>query len=236
MYKLAMKESSGGKNLFSTTSSAAGMFQFTEGTWNDVKKKMGNDHWTLEDRLDPEKAYAAAKFLDRQNRQHLKGKLGRKITDKDAYMAHFMGAGGATKFLKGMGADPSQRSGGLASDSAVAANSSIFGSSGEKSAQQVYDQLTSSFSSGATEKTPVMLASGGKTNLERASDRSEQVKAAASAPVVVVPPQIASSGGGGGVSASTTNNYYGNSDADPIIRSISGNVGFARYGMSYGVA
>lgn len=245
MYKLAMKESSGGQNLYSTTSSAAGMFQFTEGTWNDIKKKMGNDHWTLEDRLDPEKAYAAAKFLDRQNRQHLKGKLGRDVNDQDAYMAHFMGAGGATKFLKGMQQDPSQRSGNLASEAAVAANSSIFGEGGEKSAQQVYDRLTSGFSSAPTTTAPVLPAasmvaasSENKTPLEINSEKSEKAKAAAAAPTIVMAPpaapaQAAPSAGGG--SSSVVNNYSA-PEGDPLWRTITASVAMSRYGTPYGVA
>jgi hypothetical protein len=106
------------------TSSATGLFQFIEQTWLGVVKQHGAKHglgWAadavqrgsdgryrvdpsmrqavLDMRKDPEAASAMAAEFAADNRDHLEAKLGRPAESVDLYLAHFLGAGGASRFL-----------------------------------------------------------------------------------------------------------------------------------------
>jgi hypothetical protein len=82
------------------TSSATGLYQFTSGTWSDMMKKFAGKYG-IDPSTPPTEPRANAllgmEFL-KQNATALSG-LGRKLTDTDLYLAHFLGAGGAKKFL-----------------------------------------------------------------------------------------------------------------------------------------
>lgn len=108
-------------------SSAMGLFQFTAGTWLDMVKNHGADYglekyadaivkgadgrWTVKDkalrkeildqRRDPKLSALMAAEYAKDNQQVLQAKLGRKVSTQDLYLAHFLGAGGALKVLKG---------------------------------------------------------------------------------------------------------------------------------------
>lgn len=93
----------------SKESSAYGWFQFLNTTWDEVYSKVIRDFGAPADddqrskRLDPRlQALAGAVFI-KGNYDRLKKALGRAISDTDVYIAHFLGFGGALKFLK---ADP----------------------------------------------------------------------------------------------------------------------------------
>ncbi len=115
-------------------SSATGLFQFIDSTWLSMVKKHGDKYglgeladkitinkqgkagatdWKtrqkiLELRNDPQiSSYMAAEFA-LQNKQQLEKTLGRKANATDMYMAHLLGAGGATKFLKTLAASPAK--------------------------------------------------------------------------------------------------------------------------------
>jgi hypothetical protein len=57
-------------------------------------------------RRDPEAASAMAAAFANDNRAHLENRLGRPMQSVDLYMAHFLGAGGATRFLRAHDASP----------------------------------------------------------------------------------------------------------------------------------
>lgn len=108
-------------------SSAMGLFQFTAGTWLDMVKKHGAEHGldkyadavvkgadgrlTVKDkdlrkeildlRRDPKLSALMAAEYAKDNEQVLEAKLGRQVSTHDLYLAHFLGAGGALKVLKG---------------------------------------------------------------------------------------------------------------------------------------
>lgn len=93
----------------SKESTAYGWFQFLNATWDEVYIKVQKEFGAPPDdsarsmRKDPRlQALAGAVFL-RTNYEGLKKRLGRAVSDTDIYIAHFLGLGGATKFLK---ADP----------------------------------------------------------------------------------------------------------------------------------
>jgi dienelactone hydrolase len=123
--KVAQVESAGQANAKAPTSSAAGLFQFTEGTWKQMTKQMGLNY-SLEDRFDPKKSEEVASYFTKQQRRQLEKGTGREASDSDMYMAHFLGAGGATKFLNAMAKNPNAPASEGADAKALEANRSIF--------------------------------------------------------------------------------------------------------------
>jgi hypothetical protein len=92
-------ESSGGKQLSNSSTTAAGQFQFTATTWKETVKKMGKD-WTLEDRFDEEKSREAAEFYVRPMLTKYTEVLGRLPAYHELYTAHFLGNTGGLKFIQ----------------------------------------------------------------------------------------------------------------------------------------
>lgn len=155
---IAQIESGGNPNAKAGTSSAAGMFQFTEGTWKDMTKKMGKNY-SLEDRFDPQKSAEVAAFFTAQNKKTLEAGTGRAASNTDQYMAHFLGAGGAVKFLNAMNQNPNA----IAADmdpKAAAANKNIFYDKDgrARTLREVYDLMH-----GKVSKAEGLVASGKTT-------------------------------------------------------------------------
>lgn len=126
------------------TSSASGLFQFTDATWLGVVARHGDKHglgWAadalrngasravkdsiLSLRHNAEAAAAMAGEFTRDNAALLERSLGRAAGSADLYLAAFLGAGGAIRFLGAMAANPGTAAAGLL-PAAAAANRSIF--------------------------------------------------------------------------------------------------------------
>ena len=133
------------------TSSATGLYQFIESTWLDTMKRHGHrfglghvadridvtasgSAWVADParraeilalRSDPEVAALMAAGLAEDNRAHLTPILGRQPGHGELYLAHFLGAGGAGRFLSELQADPHQSAPALFARPA-AANRGIF--------------------------------------------------------------------------------------------------------------
>jgi hypothetical protein len=133
------------------TSSASGLYQFIESTWLDTMKRHGarfglgaladsigvnatgaavvtdparrNEILAL--RHDPQIAAWMAAGLAEDNRAHLAPILGRQPDHGELYLAHFLGAGGAGRFVSAMQDNPHQGAAGLFAK-AAAANPGIF--------------------------------------------------------------------------------------------------------------
>jgi hypothetical protein len=114
------------------TSSATGLFQFIEQTWLGMVKQHGNAHglgWAadaiqrgrnghyyvadpamrhqiLDLRRQPEASSAMAAELASDNGRYLANRLGRPALPVDLYLAHFLGAGGAARFLRAHDSNP----------------------------------------------------------------------------------------------------------------------------------
>lgn len=109
MASIAAAESGFDPNIGAGSSTAVGLFQFIskdrpgrDSTWTSMKKKYGKKYGISMDTPPTDaraNALLGAEYM-KENLAYLKGKLGRPITDTDIYMGHFLGAGGATKFLK----------------------------------------------------------------------------------------------------------------------------------------
>ncbi len=128
------------------TSSAAGLFQFTDGTWLGTLDRHGADHgmgWVagvieggkvrdgglrqqiLGLRYNADASALMAAELARDNRAELTGVLGRDPDASELYMAHFLGSAGARTFFQALAANPQQSAAALL-PRAAAANSAIF--------------------------------------------------------------------------------------------------------------
>lgn len=147
----ARVESSLDPDAQASTSSAAGLFQFTRQTWLATLSQHGVNHgldWAanaitkgsdgqyrvadpqlrsqiLGLRFDPDVSSSmAAEFAD-DNAQLLRNRFGEEPESVDLYLAHFLGARGATDFLTAWRANPSAAAAPL-NPQAAAANHSIF--------------------------------------------------------------------------------------------------------------
>ena len=151
LYHQARIESGLNPNAKARTSSATGLFQFLDQTWLATVDKHGAAHglgWAssavqrgangryfvsdpqvrrqiMDLRRNPEAASAMAAEFARDNQAHLQSRLGRSLQAVDLYMAHFLGAGGATKFLKAHDARPGASAAASFPD-AARANRNIF--------------------------------------------------------------------------------------------------------------
>lgn len=142
----ARLESSLDPTARASTSSAAGLYQFTQGTWLATLERHGAEHglnWAtaaihngrvvdpamraqiMALRHDPELSALMAGELANDNREALTGILGRAPDSAELYLAHFLGSGGAGQFLSTLEADPS-RSAAALMPGAAQANRSIF--------------------------------------------------------------------------------------------------------------
>ncbi len=148
-YLLAQARIESGLNPMAraATSSARGLYQFTNATWLETVRKHGADHglgWAAEAlkhgaadagsatratilalRDNAEAAALMAGEFARDNAAILERRLGRAVGGTELYLAHFLGAGGATKFLGALATTPAGAAAALL-PGAAAANRSIF--------------------------------------------------------------------------------------------------------------
>ena len=107
LYSICSIESTFNPNAKAPTSTASGLFQFIRGTWAETLRKHGSK-FGISPSASPFDAKAnalmGAMFL-KDNYNFLKSRVGRNLTETDMYLAHFMGAGGASDFLR---RDPNQ--------------------------------------------------------------------------------------------------------------------------------
>ena len=105
MAAMAAIESGFNHAVSAGTSSATGLFQFIKSTWDWMLKRFGPKYGIAPGTpaTDPRaNSLMGAEYI-KMNLEALQGSIGRPVTDTDIYMAHFLGSGGAKKFLK---ADP----------------------------------------------------------------------------------------------------------------------------------
>lgn len=170
LLKTAMRESSLDCDAKSKTSSACGLFQFTEQSWLGTLKKYGAElgfsaeaakiSTTPQGRFHVENAAQGAEILALRNDPHvsalmaaaytqesaslLENRLGRSAGEGELYMAHFLGAGGAAKLITAAEETPDMRAD-LLFPAAAAANRPIFYQKDgtPRSAEEVYRNLVS---------------------------------------------------------------------------------------------
>jgi hypothetical protein len=160
-----------------STSSAHGLYQFIDQTWLGTVKEAGaqlgygqyadaiskssSGSYSVSDptartaimklRDDPVVASAMAGILTQSNSFNLTGKIGRRPTDAELYMAHFMGVGGAARLILNAEDNPQASGAALFPNAAVANRSIFYDSSGRaRSVSDVYSVLTSRYAAAAS--------------------------------------------------------------------------------------
>ncbi|MEH2533210.1 soluble lytic murein transglycosylase-like protein [Bradyrhizobium sp. AZCC 1588] len=186
----AKMESNFNPKAAATTSSARGLFQFIDQTWLGTVKEAGahlgygkyadaitknpSGSYSVDDpaaraaimrlRDDPDAASSMAAVLTQSNSFKLTGKIGRRPTDAELYMAHFMGVGGAGKLIQNAEDNPNASAVQMFPNAAAANQSIFYDRSGQpRSVSQVYSVLSTRYAAAAS--SPVtrtaMAAAGG---------------------------------------------------------------------------
>ena len=163
----AAQESNFDVNSRTSTSTAAGPFQFVEHTWLDMLKRHGaayglgkeaaqiklhngvasvSDPALRKHLLDLRKdvslsAGMAARYLD-ESSQDLARALHRKPTDTESRMAYFLGPGGAAKLIKAAQKNPDGPSDAVLPQAAAANRSLFYGNTGALSNRQAINRIT----------------------------------------------------------------------------------------------
>ncbi len=101
---LADVESSGDPFARATTSSAKGMYQFTDATWNAMVDRYGKTYGiTREDVFNPNAQRIMVGLLTRDNAMELMRKTGKDPDEGDLYLAHFLGPSRAATVINNIG-------------------------------------------------------------------------------------------------------------------------------------
>jgi hypothetical protein len=176
MLATAKMESDFNPTAGASTSSAHGLYQFIEQTWlgtvkeaggqlgygqySDAIGKTSSGDYVVKDsgmrrsimklRDDPVASSAMAAVLTQSNSFQLTGKIGRRPTDAELYMAHFLGTGGAAKLIS-QAEDNPQASAVRMFPNAAAANRPIFYDRTGKgrSVSEVYSVLSTRYAAAA---------------------------------------------------------------------------------------
>jgi len=171
-------------NAKAKTSSATGLFQFTEQTWLHMIKTRGAEYglgnyaahiqvdsngkahvsdpvWRdaiLGLRQNPQVSAEMTCELDHENGRKLRETVGGSIGSTELYLAHFLGAGGASAFLNAMRANPNAKAADVLPAAAGANSAVFFGANGQsRSVAEIYqhfaqklDQPVASIAASAT--------------------------------------------------------------------------------------
>jgi Transglycosylase SLT domain len=199
----AKMESDFNPSAGASTSSARGLYQFIDQTWLATVKEAGGElgytqyadaitktssgDYVVSDsstrqaimklRDDPAIASAMAGALTQSNSFQLTGMIGRRPTDGELYMAHFMGVGGAAKLITSAEDNP-QANAARMFPNAAAANHSIFydRNGNARSVSEVYSVLSARYAgaanSSATQTALAMYGAGPSTGTAVASAAS----------------------------------------------------------------
>lgn len=170
LLKTAQRESALEPNAKASTSSATGLFQFIEQTWLAMVKQEGpkqglsqyadaisdnggrlsvSDPATrdkiLQLRNDPQVAAVMAGALTQKNRDQLAASLGRQPQAGELYMAHVLGARGASDLIRAAASDPGRVAARDFPEAAAANRSIFYDKAGRaRSVQEVYGALAAS--------------------------------------------------------------------------------------------
>lgn len=209
LVKTAARESSFNPSAKAKTSSATGLFQFIESTWLETMKEAGPKHGLekyadhikrskggkfyvsdpkmrreiLELRKDPEISSMMAGALTQKNSQYLERKIGREPTDGELYMAHFLGAHGASKLIGATAASPDMRADKVFSAQARANKPIFYHRNGKaRSMEEVYQVIVSKH-----DAVSMIAQAGTKKNLRTSGELTNVAALPASKPVVGAP-------------------------------------------------
>ncbi|MFZ3035402.1 MAG: lytic transglycosylase domain-containing protein [Parvibaculum sp.] len=201
LLKTAMRESSLNCNAKSNTSSACGLFQFTQQSWLGTMKQDGGDlglgqyadqisqdsngRYVVTDpaarqeilalRNDPKVSALMAGAYTSDSQSRLESKLGRSVSGGELYIAHFLGAGGASKLISNVQEAPNTPADELFPAAAAANRSIFYGRDGSpRSVAQVYDNLVAKHRNVSVSDGETQMATGLRTG--RATSRVASVQ------------------------------------------------------------
>jgi hypothetical protein len=189
------------------TSSATGLYQFTDSTWLDMIAQHGGAHGLgaqaalitvgadgtpmvadaaqrqkiLDLRKDPQVAAQMAAELAKDNKTELQASVGGRIGGTELYLAHFLGAGGAAKFLNALHQDSGQPASAVLPE-AAASNPGVFTdqATGKPcTLEQVYDRFAahfggSNFLAGSNQNCNLAAAQGGLSGWRSGEDLTDR--------------------------------------------------------------
>lgn len=191
LMKQAEVESSLNPNAKAKTSSATGLYQFVEQTWLRMVKNHGDEYGMdrfadaikqrgdgsfivanrglknqiLSLRRDPKASSLMAAELAQENHKHLQEKVGGKVSGTDLYLAHFLGAQGASNFLNAMKKNPWAPAASFFPE-AARANRGVFYENGKPLAlQAVYNRFEAKFEGADTPVVQTQVASTKDTDM-----------------------------------------------------------------------
>jgi len=209
LVKTAARESSFNPSAKAKTSSATGLFQFIESTWLETMKEAGPKHGLdkysdqikrsksgkfyvsdanmrreiLDLRKDPEISSMMAGALTQKNAQYLERKIGREPTDGELYMAHFLGAHGASRLIDATNANPDMRADKMFSAQARANKPIFYERNGKaRSMQEVYEVIVSKH-----DAVTMIAQAGGKKNLRTSGELTQVATLPTAKPIVGAP-------------------------------------------------
>ena len=185
LMKTAQRESSFNPSARASTSSAAGLFQFTEQTWLATLKQFGDRHGygayadqirrnpdgrytapggarqaILDLRFDPNAASVMAAEFTSQNAAYLRGRIGREPTLGELYMAHFLGFMGSARLIEALEKQGAAPAASLFPE-AARANPTIFYKEGRAATvQELYANLSRTGGSAPASPPPAPEPSG----------------------------------------------------------------------------
>lgn len=166
----AQQESSFRPDAKAATGSAAGLFQFVDSTWIEMVRRFGAKYGigqlaqqigtdtagkpTVSDaavrqrilalRNDPSLSSSLAGEYAHLNKGEIERSLGRPASRTDLYMAHFLGAAGATSFLKALATNGGTSGAALLPDAAASNPGIFYDSAGNaRSVASIYRMLGS---------------------------------------------------------------------------------------------
>lgn len=196
----AAQESSLDPTAKARSSSATGLYQFIDQTWLKTIKEHGADYGLgdmadkitissngtasvanaadkkaiLALRKDPEVSANMAAELAKDNKESLERTVGGKVGSTELYMAHFLGSGGATAFLKTMQVSPNANAADIL-PKAASANPEVFydkTTGRARSLSEIYTRFAQKF-----DKAPDMNAMTRMANAASTTSTSTQVAA-----------------------------------------------------------
>lgn len=167
LLRTAQRESALNPTAQASTSSARGLFQFIDTTWLATVKedgpafglsqyanqieKTGEGQYFVRDpmvraqilklRDNPEIASNMAAAFSKRNANEIQSVIGRQPTEGELYIAHFLGANGAKRFLSLRATNPNASAASAFPEAARANKSIFYGPNGAKSVEETYRGL-----------------------------------------------------------------------------------------------
>jgi len=145
-------------------SSARGLGQFLDTTWAEMTERYGRKYGITKDtsRFDERASALMTAEYVLENQRTIRRLLGRDATPGEAYVAHFLGAGGAVEMARAVERSPDAAAADLFAREAAANRSVFFDRDGRKrSMREVYDSLTSTITGGTQARPTTAPIPGG---------------------------------------------------------------------------